>query len=360
MQPPFHGSPSVRSFHQIDPLTDPRWLNLLQKHPRASIFHTPEWLTALQRTYGYEPVVFTSSPTGEELQDGIVFCKVKSWFARQRLVSLPFSDHADPLVSDPAALTQLLGYLEAGVRDGEWTSVELRPPCAVDTFSNCGNFRNGLRFVLHRLELCPSLEQLFRSLSKDSTQRKIRKAEREGLRYEEGQSEAHVRKFFRLSVMTRRRKSLPPPPFAWFQNVVECLGERARIRIASTRNGELAGAVFVLTYKDTTLFKYGASDARFHNLGTMPSLLWKAIEEAKRAGSTQFDFGRSEIDNAGLIRFKDHFGAQRSVLTHKVFPNMSWSAGSSSWQMKFAKAVFSNMPERALILAGRLLYPHIG
>jgi len=82
-----------------------------------------------------------------------------------------------------------------------------------------------------------------------------------------------------------------------------------------TRNGELAGAVFSLRYKDTMLFKYGASDARFHSLGTMPFLLWQAIEEAKNAGATQFDFGRSEIENRGLISFKNHFGAKQSVLT---------------------------------------------
>jgi lipid II:glycine glycyltransferase (peptidoglycan interpeptide bridge formation enzyme) len=289
-----------------------------------------------------------------------VFCKVKSWFAGSRLVSLPFSDHAEPLVSGQSNLTHLLAYLQEGTSEGKWASVELRPPCALNPSIAWGNFRNGQKFALHSLDLQPSLDSLFGGLSKDSTRRKIRRAEREGLRYEDGQSEAQLQKFFRLSVITRRRKSLPPPPLAWFHNVSECLGERARIQLATTRTGELAGAIFLLTYKDTTLFKYGASDARFHKLGTMPSLLWKAIEEAKHAGATRFDFGRSEVENVGLVRFKDHFGATRSVLTHKVYPAMSMAAGASSWQMKVAKAVFSKLPENALILAGKLLYPHIG
>lgn len=335
-------------------------MEFLERHPRASIFHSPEWLEALRRTYGYEPVVFTSSRAGEQLQDGVVFCKLKSWLARSRLVSLPFSDHAEPLVSGQSNLTQLLDYLQEGTHQGQWSSVELRPLCALNSSLDWANFRNGQQFVLHSLDLQPSLDSLFRGLSKDCTRRKIRRAEREGLCYENGQSEAQLQKFFRLSVITRRRKSLPPPPFAWFRNVAECLGERARIQIATTPTGELAGTVFSLTYKDTTLFKYGASDARFHKLGTMPSLLWKAIEEAKHAGATRFDFGRSEMENVGLVRFKDHFGATRSVLTHKVFPAMSWTAGPSSWQMKFAKGVFSRLPENALILAGKILYRYIG
>ena len=84
--------------HQIDPLQDPRWAELLQAHPQASIFHTPGWLESLQRTYGYEPLVLTTSPPGSALTNGVVFCRVKSWLTGERLVSVPFADHCQPLV----------------------------------------------------------------------------------------------------------------------------------------------------------------------------------------------------------------------------------------------------------------------
>ena len=47
----------------------------LEKHPAASIFHTPGWLEALRRTYGYEPVAFTTSPPGHPLTNGSPFCQ---------------------------------------------------------------------------------------------------------------------------------------------------------------------------------------------------------------------------------------------------------------------------------------------
>src|SRR5882762_9825597 len=166
-------------FHEINPIADSRWGEFLHRHPRASIFHTPEWLEALQRTYGYDPVVFTTSLPGEQLQDGVVFCRVKSWLVRPRLVALPFSDHSEPLVSNQENLLKLLTFLAEGKAQGKWTSVELRPSYALNTFANWSNFQDGQRFVLHSLDLQPSLASLFRGLNKDSTQRKIRKAIRE-------------------------------------------------------------------------------------------------------------------------------------------------------------------------------------
>lgn len=354
------GADAVVHVHQINPLADPRWLEFLSRHPGASVFHTPDWLRCLQHTYGYRPIVFTSSGPREPLRDGLVFCAVKSWFARPRLVSLPFSDHADPLVSDYESRTEILAFVSGCAAEGDWSSIELRPQEHMDDAVEPAEFSDGQRFVLHTLDLEPSLERLFRALNKDCTRRKILKAEKQGLRYDEGRSERDLEDFFQLCVMTRRRKGLPPPPLNWFRNLVRQLGEKLKIRIARTRNGDLAGTVVTLHFKQTVVFKYGASDPRFHNLGTMPFLLWRAIEDAKLAGASLFDFGRSEIDNPGLLRFKDHFAAKRSWLVYKVFPSRAWEPGAASWQMKFARKIFAQLPDSALILAGRLIYPHIG
>src|SRR5262249_22725431 len=65
--------------YTFNPLSDTRWDDLVRAHPHASIFHSRGWLEALQRTYGFEPVVFTTSPPGTPLNDGIVLCGVRSW-----------------------------------------------------------------------------------------------------------------------------------------------------------------------------------------------------------------------------------------------------------------------------------------
>ena len=99
--------------HTFNPLNDPRWENFVDRHPQASVFHGRGWLEALWRTYGYEPVVYsTDSPSGE-LTNGVVLCRVNSWLTGRRLVSLPFTDHCEPLVQDASDRTSLFRALAA-------------------------------------------------------------------------------------------------------------------------------------------------------------------------------------------------------------------------------------------------------
>src|SRR5262249_29350567 len=93
--------------YQLDPLRDRRWANLLESNPRASVFHTSGWLEALRRTYGYEPVAYTTTPPGIRLTNAVVLSRVYSRITGRRLVSLPFSDHCEPLVDQPEDLKTL-------------------------------------------------------------------------------------------------------------------------------------------------------------------------------------------------------------------------------------------------------------
>ena len=117
---------SVR-LYELDPCKDARWPRFLLCHPDASVFHTPGWLEALQRTYDYEPVVYTTAPPCRELINGQVFCRVNSWLTGRRLVSVPFSDHAALLMSEADDLESLLSHLRERVDKESCKYVEIRP-----------------------------------------------------------------------------------------------------------------------------------------------------------------------------------------------------------------------------------------
>src|SRR5689334_597272 len=102
--------------YSIDPLVDVRWAAFVEGHARSSVFHSPAWLEALHRTYGYRPVAYTTSPAGTALRDGLVFCRIASCLTGRRLVSLPFSDHCDPLLAGATEAEQVLAGVEQTLR----------------------------------------------------------------------------------------------------------------------------------------------------------------------------------------------------------------------------------------------------
>jgi len=340
---------------EIDPLRDRAWLQLVARDRRASVFHTPGWLEALRRTYGYEPVVLAITSTAGEVTGGAVFCRVSSWLTGRRMVSLPFSDHCEPLVRD----NNELGYILTGLRDQlnlkGWKYLEMRP-AEVDLGADW-NLNKSKTFSWHRLDLRQTLDALFRGFHPDCIQRKIRRAEREGLLCEEGRSEGLLERFYRLLVMTRRKHLLLPPPFAWLRNLVACVGDNLKIRLASADGRPVAG-ILTLTHNLTLTYKYGCSDARYHRLGGTQLLLWKAIQDARGQGLEALDMGRSDWENTGLIKFKDRWGAARSTLTY-------WRLGSGATDFVavtntgVARQVFKHLSDDSLIRAGKLLYRHV-
>jgi hypothetical protein len=337
---------------RIDPLRDARWPAFVDRHPRSSVFHTRAWLESLHRTYGFQPVVFTTSPPGEDLANGMAFCRVTSWITGRRLISLPFSDHCEPLVDGPDRQI-LTNALEEAIRKEKLRYVEVR--AALPSLSTA-------TYCFHELDLRPDLDTLFANLHKSSTQRKIQRAEREGLIYECGRSKALLDAFWDLLLITRRRHGVPPQPRAWFQNLIDCFGDALQIRVAF-QSRQPAAAILTIRHKCSLVYKYGCSDTRLNHLGGTQLLFWRSIQEAKGNGLLTYDLGRSDSDNPGLIAFKDRLGATRSTLTYSRFspsPDSSaFGTANAGWAGRMATRLAPSLPGPLLRLAGRLLYKHI-
>ena len=345
------------SVYKLNPLQDTRWQDLVDHDPNGSVFHSTPWLHALSRTYGYEPVVYTTTPPANKLSNGVVFCRVRSWVSGNRLVSLPFSDHCQPLAT-PEEMSELMNSLRASRRLTRWKYIELRP-LRPDAAAYTPDLTTSESYSLQMLDLSPDLYTLFRNFHKSCVQRKIQRAQRENLTYEEGRSDSLLNKFYDLLLLTRRRHGLPPQPLAWFRNAIASLGDRILIRIAS-KNGQAIASIITMQYKDVLVYKYGCSDSRFNNLGGNSLLFWRAIQDAKKNGLLKFDLGRSEADNRGLITFKENWGAVSRPLDYYRLPARQPFHLHSGWQSRVAKGVFSVMPDTLLAATGKLLYRHIG
>ncbi len=168
-----------------------------------------------------------------------------------------------------------------------------------------------------------------------------------------------MKEFYELLVLTRRRHRLVPQPLKWFRNLIESFGAGLTIRVARL-DGRPIASILTLRHKNTIGYKYGCSAARFHNLGAVPLSFWQAILEAKCEQLEQFDLGRSEESNLGLIRFKDHLGATRMPLTYWRLSRKISAGTAGLWESPIAQSVISHLPDGLFRLAGSLLYRHAG
>ena len=341
---------------EIDPLRDPRWNTLIENHPNASVFHRAEWLHALNSAYGYEPVAVSSCSADSPLGNALVFCRIRSVLTGNRFVSLPFSDHCEPLVNSNEEMEFLVGNMKGKVDQTRWKYFEIRPVSATPVAQKLLAMNNS--YFFHRLNLRRTEEELFKSFHKDCVQRKIRRADRELVRYEVGTSETVLNQFYRLLLLTRRRQKIPPQPLRWFRTLIASFGKDLKIRVALKDKVPIA-SILTLCHKKTMTYKYGCSDAKFNSLGGTVFLFWKTIQEAKAEGFEELDMGRSDIDNSGLVTFKEHWGAERSVLTYWRYP-AGPTTPKHEQMMRIMGQMVSVAPDAALTALGSLLYRHIG
>src|SRR5262249_30363092 len=144
--------------------------------------------------------------------------------------------HCEPLARSAEELHELGQFFQSEAR-GRWRYVEMRPTAAAPARP----FEAASTWAWHRLDLRPEPAALMRRFHRSCVQRKIRRAEREGLTYKAGRDVRLLDSLYVLLQMTRHRHGVAPQPQRWFANLLECLGDRACIRIASKDGRPIAG-----------------------------------------------------------------------------------------------------------------------
>jgi lipid II:glycine glycyltransferase (peptidoglycan interpeptide bridge formation enzyme) len=166
-------------------------------------------------------------------------------------------------------------------------------------------------------------------------------------------------KFYRLQLLTRRRHQIPPQPLAWFRNLINCLGEKLKIRVVSRDQSPVA-SVITLSFKNVIIDKYSCSDPKFNALGGMVFLIWRTIQAARSEGLSQLDWGRSDYSTPGLITFKDRWGTTRCPVNYYRCPAPAPGTCVDSRFVTAGKRLLTAVPDSMLSVLGGLLYRHAG
>ena len=154
-------------------------------------------------------------------------------------------------------------------------------------------------------------EELLMSLPQ-STRRKVRAGAKKGVTVEIKGKEA-VPDFARLMLETGVRDGFVTREASYFENMLDNLGEHARLYMAYYEGQAIAGTL-AIWYGDKVWYLYGASSNEHRNLMPNYMLQWSMIEWAVEQGCRIYDFrgvpGRVGEDHPlyGLYKFKLGFG----------------------------------------------------
>jgi Acetyltransferase (GNAT) domain len=218
-------------------------------------------------------------------------------------VCLPFSDYCDPLVDDASSWKELVEPL-----------LLINAPVRFRCLRNA-LVAHDTRFTLcrtakwHGIDLTRSEDKLWAGLSGQARQN-IRRARQSRVVIREGGSIEDTQIFHRMHSHTRKTKyRLLAQPFAFFENLHNMFvqGDRVTVLIAELDGAPLAG-IFLLQWQNVLYYKFNASvDQRCR---PNDLLVWHAMLFGHRRGLRMLDFGLSELEQPGLVRYKRKFATE--------------------------------------------------
>ncbi len=293
----------------VDPRWDGRWEEL-SRRPASGLFTSPPWITALCASYGFTPEARVLVDDRGGVLGGFAWIPVDDIRGR-RLSSLPFSDRADPLVVDQATWSLVS-------RDALLEEVPLTVRC-LDGSPAAADPRMSVAGTAawHGTPLDGSIDDI-RGRLHSSVRRNIATAQRGGIRVVTSTGLDAVHEYHRLHVVLRKHKyRMLAQPLAFFEHIWNAFAPKGSVLtlLAHADDAPVAGALYLI-WNGVIYYKFGASLAEHLRLRPNDAIHWAAIQCAVDRGLTLFDWGRSDLDQPGLVSFKRKWASvERGLVT---------------------------------------------
>jgi len=131
------------------------------------------------------------------------------------------------------------------------------------------------------------------------------------------ESEQELRTFFEMHLKVRKYKyGLLAQPYSFFQNIWHHFVDAQHgFLLLAIHGDKIVAGDFFLEWKDTLYYKFNASlpDDLSHRPNDM--LIWEGIKQGKNRGHAFLDFGLSDMDQEGLVRYKRKFGTEEKTIS---------------------------------------------
>ncbi len=333
---------SVRAFSDADAAA---WDTYVRVQPRATFFHQTGWKRVLEETFRYRPHYLLA-----ERSSGI--CGVLPLFAcrsvkgKVALYSLPLTVYGGVVGDDRETEEALLSAAREIGRSAGARSIELRNRYA--TLLDLPVREEGVTF---EKELPKTVEEVRGTFPKKAREAINQATKRHKL---ESDFAGDMDCFYDLLAESYRTLGTPVFPKRFFQAMAREFSDNCIVQIIRHDDRPVA-AVLSMTFRETMMPLYSGEADGVKNLKAGNFKYYRLMQEAVARGLRRFDFGRTRIDNTGVIRFKTNQGFTPEPLPYQTDELVAGAAGGAnpnSGLYRKLRKVWRRLPSRVAKTVG--------
>lgn len=290
----------------------------VDRHPKATFFHTDIWREAVTEAFGHDDCSLSAWRDGQVV-GMLPLMRIVSRLAGTLLVSVPYAIYGGALSDDAEASTALLDHARrlADRMRAQWMDIRSIEPQWPDLPVLS-------RYVTFRKQLPDDPGRVLQELPRKARAAARQARERFGL-----QASFDVEQLptiWELYSQSMRRLASPNYPVEFFRALVERTkpatsgdsGPAHVVQIIRHQGRPIAG-LLSFVYRGTLLPYFAGCDERFEKYHPNNFLYLTAMEKGAELGCREFDFGRSRIDNAGAYNFKRFQGFEPTPLHYQYY-----------------------------------------
>ena len=314
-----------------------QWTSFLHRCSSATIYHTPEWKSFLEKTFGYEPHYLFAKDENENIVGLLPLFDVKSKLTGNRLCSVPFSHTCGP-IGDNQSLSMLVDEAISIFDDSEAKFIEIRNPIKLNNFENINSYSTYI------LDVSKNIDEIWKNLSSNA-RRATRKSKKIGLHVRATNDISDLKIFYDINCMTKKKIGVPCHPWKHFKNMFDIFKGNILLYVVEYNDEIIAGGIREY-YHETIIAGYAAADPNYVNLNPYNALNWKTIEDASNSGYKYYDLGRVSYDNKGLMFFKSRWGTTEKKLYYSFYPKnpMSLAENRDNFKYRIGTKIIRKMP----------------
>ncbi len=302
----------------VNPCENPEWAELAAT---GDVFHSPPWIRVLRDAFGVEPHAHLITEPDSHKLAGLPVCRIDD-IVGERLSTMPFSDFAGPLGVDDDDDAEWSALLTRVLDDG--LPFKLRT-LHHSRFDRDERLEAVGRAKWHSVDLTADIETTWDTISSAARQA-VRRARRSGVEVSISSDRAALAEFEELHLALRRQKygMLSQPPEFFDAIVAHFAADFAVVK--ADLEGQAVAAIVLLRWGNKAYYKFNASRIEALSSRANDLVMWEAITFAgKTWGCESLDLGLSDLDQPGLIRYKEKYASNSNdVVTYRsVTPDES-------------------------------------